>query len=98
MSDVTDTESLSAPIADTVDNPVSGIDQTAGNFSYKMDYEFDAGTGLSEKTVRYISTVKKEAPWILDFRLAALKQVYAKPMPPHWARVGHPIALHRTVL
>jgi len=85
MSDVTETESLTAPIADIIDNPVSGIDQTAGNFSYKMDYEFDAGTGLSEKTVRYISTVKKEAPWILDFRLAALKQFYAKPMPTHWA-------------
>ena len=23
-------------------NPVMGIDQAAGNFSYKMDYEFDA--------------------------------------------------------
>ena len=43
MSDVTETESLEPPIADTVDNPVSGIDQTAGNFSYKVDYEFDAG-------------------------------------------------------
>ena len=85
MSDVTETESLEPPIADTVDNPVSGIDQTAGNFSYKMDYEFDAGTGLSEKTVRYISSVKKEAPWILEFRLNALKQFLAKPMPTHWA-------------
>ena len=85
MSDVTETESLSTPIADTVDNPVSGIDQAAGNFSYKMDYEFDAGTGLSEKTVRYISSVKKEAPWILEFRLNALKQFLAKPMPTHWA-------------
>jgi Fe-S cluster assembly protein SufB len=85
MSDLTETESLAPPIADTVDSPVSGIDQTAGNFSYKMDYEFDAGTGLSEKTVRYISSVKKEAPWILEFRLNALKQFLAKPMPTHWA-------------
>jgi Fe-S cluster assembly protein SufB len=86
MSDVTETESLLAPAADEAPaNPVSGIDQTAGNFSYKMDYEFDAGTGLSEKTVRYISSVKKEAPWILEFRLNALKQFLAKPMPTHWA-------------
>ncbi len=48
-----------APAADSAtENPVVGIDQTKGDFSYNMDYEFDAGTGLSEKTVRYISSVK----------------------------------------
>ena len=66
-------------------SPVVGIDQTAGNFSYKVDYAFDAGTGLSEDTVRYISSVKKEAPWILEFRLKALKTFWDKPMPTHWA-------------
>jgi len=71
--------------AETVENPVVGIDQTAGNFSYKVDYAFDAGTGLNEDTVRYISTVKKEAPWILEFRLKALKTFLEKPMPTHWA-------------
>ena len=72
--------------AETVsENPVAGIDQSSGNFSYKVDYAFDAGTGLSEDTVRYISSVKKEAPWILDFRLKALKTFLAKPMPTHWA-------------
>jgi len=40
--------------------------RSSGNFSYKVDhYAFDAGTGLNEDTVRYISSVKKEAPWIL---------------------------------
>ena len=54
------------------ENPVVGIDQTKGDFQYKVDhYAFDAGTGLSEDTVRYISSVKKEAPWILEFRLKA---------------------------
>ncbi|HNC22924.1 MAG TPA: Fe-S cluster assembly protein SufB [Opitutaceae bacterium] len=81
MSDITATD----PAAATADNPVQGIDQNAGNFSYKIDYEFDAGTGLSEQTIRYISAVKKEAPWILDFRLNALKQFQAKPLPTHWA-------------
>ena len=66
-------------------NPVEGIDQSAGNFSYKVDYAFDAGTGLNEDTVRYISTVKKEAPWILDFRLKALQTFFDKPLPTHWA-------------
>ncbi len=76
-----------APETDTttVENPAVGIDQSAGNFSYKVDYAFDAGTGLNEDTVRYISSVKKEAPWILEFRLAALKKFFAMPLPTHWA-------------
>ncbi len=86
MSLPPDAATLPPPLdAASPTNPVMGIDQAAGNFSYKMDYEFDAGTGLSEKTVRYISTVKKEAPWILEFRLNALQQFLAKPLPTHWA-------------
>ena len=68
-----------------VENPAVGIDQTVGDFTYDVKYEFDAGSGLSEKTVRYISSVKKEAPWILEFRLAALKKFLSMPMPTHWA-------------
>ena len=67
------------------ENPVLGIDQSAGNFSYNVDYEFDAGTGLSEKTIDYISAAKKEDPWIKEFRLKALKVFESKPMPTHWA-------------
>jgi Fe-S cluster assembly protein SufB len=68
-----------------VENPVAGIDQSVGDFKYDVKYEFDAGTGLSEDTVRYISSVKKEAPWILEFRLKALRTFLDKPMPTHWA-------------
>ena len=57
----------------------------SGNFTYDIKYDYDAGSGLTENTVRYISAVKKEAPWILDFRLAALKTFLAKPLPTHWA-------------
>ena len=53
MADITDT--LETP----VENPVVGIDQSSGNFKYDMTYDFDAGTGLNERTVDYISSVKK---------------------------------------
>jgi Fe-S cluster assembly protein SufB len=79
----TDTTVLSADVA--TENPVAGIDQTAGNFSYDVKYEFDAGSGLSERVVEYISSVKKEAPWIREFRLNALKTFLSKPLPTHWA-------------
>ena len=61
------------------------VDQTEGNFSFPEDYAYDAGVGLSEETIRYISSVKKEDDWILDFRLRALKTFYDKPMPTNWA-------------
>ena len=61
------------------------IDQTEGDFSYPEDYKYDAGTGLSEETVEYISNIKKEEPWILEFRKKALKIFESKPMPTHWA-------------
>jgi len=80
-----ETETIDIPIDVPVENPAVGIDQAVGDFTYDVKYAFDAGSGLSEKTVRYISTVKKEASWLLDFRLAALKTFYSKPMPTHWA-------------
>lgn len=68
-----------------VENPAVGIDQSVGDFTYDVKYEFDAGSGLNENTIRYISSVKKEAPWILDFRLKAYQTFLDKPMPTHWA-------------
>ncbi|HEY1792478.1 MAG TPA: Fe-S cluster assembly protein SufB [Opitutaceae bacterium] len=70
---------------ETVENPVSGIDQSSGNFKYDVTYDFDAGTGLSERTVDYISGVKKEEKWLYDFRQNALKTFFSKPLPTHWA-------------
>ena len=61
------------------------IDYEKGNFNFPEDYAFDAGTGLTEETVRYISKVKDEAPWVLDFRLKALEVFRKKPMPTNWA-------------
>jgi Fe-S cluster assembly protein SufB len=61
------------------------IDQDEGNFSYPEDYAHDAGYGLDEGTVDYISNIKGEAGWIREFRQKALKVFFAKPMPTHWA-------------
>ncbi len=61
------------------------IDREKGNFHYDTDYAFDAGIGLDENTVKYISGVKNEDSWLLDFRLNALLAFEKKPLPIHWA-------------
>ncbi|MFT4638685.1 MAG: Fe-S cluster assembly protein SufB [Verrucomicrobiales bacterium] len=61
------------------------IDRSAGDFSYPEVHAFDAGVGLTEDTIDYISKVKKEAEWIREFRHRALKIFRDKPMPTHWA-------------
>ncbi len=61
------------------------IDRSAGDFSYKMDYEFDAGTGLTEQTIDYISDVKEDPDWVREFRKEALRKFESMPMPTHWA-------------
>ena len=58
------------------------IDQDNGNFSYAEDYLFDAGTGLSEGTVDYISDINGEAECMREFRQRAPKVFYTSPMPP----------------
>ena len=49
------------------------VDYEKGNFSFPEDYTYDAGTGLNEETVAYISKVKNEAEWVKEFRLKALE-------------------------
>ncbi len=61
------------------------VDYEKGNFSFPEDYTYDAGTGLNEETVAYISKVKNEAEWVKEFRLKALEIFNKKPMPTHWA-------------
>jgi Fe-S cluster assembly protein SufB len=69
----------------TLDNEALQVDTEKGNFHYPENYSFDAGVGLTEDTVRYISRVKDEDEWILDFRLKALDIFQRKPMPTNWA-------------
>ena len=61
------------------------IDRDKGNFRYETDYEYDAGVGLNEGVVRYISDAKEEDKWVRNFRLKALKVFNRKPLPTHWA-------------
>ncbi|MCH8474517.1 MAG: Fe-S cluster assembly protein SufB [Opitutales bacterium] len=61
------------------------IQTDIGDFLYPENHTYDAGTGLSEKTIDYISDVKGEDDWIRDFRKKALKVFNDKPLPTHWA-------------
>lgn len=61
------------------------FDKAKGNFSYPERHRYDAGSGLTEKTIDYICDVKKEPAWIRAFRKQALKIFESKPMPTHWA-------------
>jgi len=61
------------------------IDREEANFHYDVEYKHDAGMGLSEDTIDYISDVKGEDQWIKDFRKKALSVFNKKEMPTHWA-------------
>ena len=61
------------------------IDRSIGDFHYDVEYARDAGTGLSERVVNYISDVKEDPDWVREFRLRGLKTFLEKPLPTHWA-------------
>lgn len=69
----------------TTETPEINIDRSKGDFSFKEDYAYDAGIGLSPATIDYISKVKGESAWVNEFRQKALKIFEGKPMPTHWA-------------
>src|SRR6516162_6367191 len=61
------------------------IDRNIGDFYYDVAYAKDAGRGLSEKTIHYISDVKEDPDWVREFSLRGLKTFLEKPLPTHWA-------------
>src|SRR5260370_2882082 len=61
------------------------INRSIGDFSYPEVHVRDAGTGLSERTIHYISDVKDAPDWVREFRLRALKTFLEKPLTTHWA-------------
>jgi Fe-S cluster assembly protein SufB len=67
------------------DKPQINIDRSIGDFRYDVKYDYDAGVGLSEKTIDYISDVKNDPEWIRAFRKDAYRKFLEKPMPTHWA-------------
>src|SRR5256885_1112305 len=67
------------------ENKAVDINRSIGDFHYKVDYAKDAGSGLSEKTIHYISDVKEDPDWVREFRLRGLKTFLEKPLPTHWA-------------
>jgi Fe-S cluster assembly protein SufB len=69
----------------TETKPDVSIDRSLGDFSYEMDYAFDAGVGLTETTIDYISDVKGDPDWVRAFRKEGYRKFLAKPMPTHWA-------------
>lgn len=67
------------------EKPDLDLEMDLGNFSYPEAHKFDAGIGLSEKTVDYICDVKNDPDWLREFRQRALKVFNSKPLPTHWA-------------
>jgi Fe-S cluster assembly protein SufB len=63
----------------------SDIDRSKGDFYFPERNTFDAGYGLSERTIDYISDVKDDPDWVRDFRKRALAVFLEKPLPTHWA-------------
>jgi hypothetical protein len=60
--------------------------RSIGDFIYPEKHTYDAGIGLSEDTVHYISDVKEEPEWIRKFRLKALQTFSPSPCRP----IGRP--------
>ena len=53
------------------------IDREEANFHYDVNYKHDAGMGLSEDTLDYISNVKGEDQWITDYiRITSLSVLW----------------------
>src|SRR5256714_7473499 len=61
------------------------IERNIGNFAYPETHTHDAGVGLTEKTIHYISDIKEDPDWVRQFRLEGYETFLSKPMPTHWA-------------
>ncbi|MCH6255715.1 Fe-S cluster assembly protein SufB [Puniceicoccaceae bacterium K14] len=61
------------------------VDRERGNFRFAESHKYDAGVGLEEATIDYISDTKQESDWIRAFRKRALRTFLKKPLPTHWA-------------
>jgi len=55
--------------------------ESAGDFFYKVLYNYNAGLGLTKQTVNYIHNIKGEPSWLKNFRLKGLDTFYKKKVP-----------------
>ncbi len=69
----------------TETKPELDLDRSTGDFSYPMEYAYDAGVGLTEATIDYICNVKNDPDWLREFRKDGYRKFLEKPMPTHWA-------------
>lgn len=72
-------------VKETNKEEIVSINSLVEDFSYDIEYSYDAGIGLNEKTIDYICDVKNDPDWIRDFRKRALRIFLQKPLPVHWA-------------
>src|SRR5438045_7726883 len=61
------------------------IDRSKGDFFYPEAHVRDAGDGIRENTIHFISDVKEVPDWVREYRLRGLKTLLEKPLPTHWA-------------
>lgn len=69
----------------TETKPELDLDRSTGDFSYPIEYAYDAGVGLTEATIDYICNVKNDPDWLRAFRKDGYRKFLEKPMPTHWA-------------
>ena len=76
-------------VVETLDT-VQSITQSGYKWGFETDIEMDiAPKGLSEDTIRMISSKKEEPAWLLEWRLAAYA-AWQTMIEPDWAKVGYP--------
>ena len=76
-------------VSETLD-AVQSVTQSGYKWGFETEIEMDlAPKGLTEDTIRLISSRKEEPSWLLEWRLKAFA-AWREMTEPNWARVDHP--------
>jgi Fe-S cluster assembly protein SufB len=75
----------SAALLDPETREAIDIDRAKGDFVFPERHKYDAGRGLTARTVDYICDVKDDPAWVREFRHKALAAFESMPLPVHWA-------------
>ncbi|MCC7317364.1 MAG: Fe-S cluster assembly protein SufB [Bacteroidales bacterium] len=80
------------------DNILEQVTTNEYKYGFYTDIENDmAAMGLSEDTVRFISTKKEEPEWMLEFRLKAYRH-WLTLKEPEWAHVNYPKIDYQSII